>query len=96
MEDLHRIVVAVDFGTTFTAVAWADTSNPAQVELITNWPTSGQLVGVQTPSEISYEENNTTQFSWGYNISPRARKAGCLIIACSLTTDQSARSNGSN
>ena len=83
MEEFHRIVVAVDFGTTFTAVAWADTSNPGQVELITNWPTSGQLVGVQTPSEIAYEENDTARFSWGYNISPRVRKVRCLITTCS-------------
>ena len=76
MDEFHRIVVGVDFGTTYTAVAWADTSNPAQVELITNWPTSGQIVGVQTPSEVSYDDSGTAQFSWGYNISPRARKVG--------------------
>ena len=75
MDQYHRIVVGVDFGTTYTAVAWADTSSPDQAELIRNWPTTGQIVGVQTPSEVSYDENDAAKFSWGYSISPRARKA---------------------
>ncbi|CAF9934329.1 MAG: hypothetical protein HETSPECPRED_009185 [Heterodermia speciosa] len=74
MEKFHRIVVGIDFGTTYTAVGWADTSNPNQVEIIKNWPTAGQLVGAQAPSEIAYDEENPQEYSWGYNISPRARK----------------------
>lgn len=76
MEGLHRIVVGVDFGTTYSAVAWAETSRPAQIEVVTNWPTSGALVGLQAPTEISYREGDTSTFTWGYNISPRARKVG--------------------
>ncbi|KAI9821960.1 MAG: hypothetical protein M1827_002542 [Pycnora praestabilis] len=72
--ELHRIVVGVDFGTTYSALAWADTSNPNNVEIIKNWPTSGQLVGSQTPSEIAYPDGDTSNYSWGYDISPRARK----------------------
>ena len=74
MANLHRIVVGIDFGTTYSAAAWAETSNPTQVEIIKNWPTSGQLVGAQAPSEIAYPEGDTSNFSWGYDISPRARK----------------------
>ena len=76
MEKFHRIVVGIDFGTTYTAVGWADTSNPNQVEIIKNWPTAGQLVGAQAPSEIAYDDENPQEYSWGYNISPRARKVG--------------------
>ena len=74
MEGLPRIVVGVDFGTTYTAVAWAESSSPSQLEIITNWPTAGTLVGAQTPSEISYDDNDNTKFTWGYNISPHAWK----------------------
>ena len=74
MANLHRIVVGIDFGTTYSAAAWAETSNPTQVEIIKNWPTSGQLVGAQAPTEIAYLEGDTGNFSWGYDISPRARK----------------------
>ena len=74
MASLHRIVVGVDFGTTYTAAAWAETSNPDHVEVVQNWPTSGQLVGMQAPSEIAYADGDTSQFSWGYSITPRERK----------------------
>ena len=74
MTSLHKIVVGVDFGTTYSAVAWAESSNPTQIEIIKNWPTSGQLVGAQAPSEIAYADGDTSTFSWGYDISPRVRK----------------------
>lgn len=74
MDNLHRIVVGIDFGTTYTAVAWAEASNPNQIEIIRNWPTAGQLVGPQVPSEIAYSEEDRNAFSWGYNISPDRRK----------------------
>ena len=74
MTGLHKIVVGVDFGTTYSAVAWAESSNPTQIEIIKNWPTSGQLVGAQAPSEIAYADGDTSTFSWGYDISPRVRK----------------------
>ncbi|KAI9703752.1 MAG: hypothetical protein M1836_007522 [Candelina mexicana] len=74
MAELHRIVVGVDFGTTYSGLAWADTSTPQHVEIIKNWPTSGQLVGAQAPTEIAYPDGDTSNFSWGYDIDPRARK----------------------
>ena len=84
MADLHRIVVGIDFGTTYSAVAWAETSRPDQIELIKNWPTSGQLVGTQAPSEIAYGDGNTTNFSWGYDISPKDKKVVHTCIYSSL------------
>ena len=87
-NDLHRIVVGIDFGTTFTAVAWAETSRPGQIELITNWPTAGSLVGAQVPSEVSYpNDGDTTNFSWGYNISPKAKKVKWFKLALETDSD---------
>lgn len=82
MDNLHRIVVGIDFGTTYTAVAWAEASNPNQIEIIKNWPTSGQLVGPQVPSEIAYSEEDRNVFSWGYNINPDRRKVNKIIFFC--------------
>ncbi|KAH0541830.1 hypothetical protein FGG08_003713 [Glutinoglossum americanum] len=70
----HRIVVGVDFGTTFSALAWASSHSPDQIEIIKNWPSSGQLVGAQAPTEIAYEDGSTSTFSWGYDIPPQKRK----------------------
>jgi hypothetical protein len=103
MATSHRIVVGVDFGTTFryterlitvikcaeiikreradlspgglsSALAWASSYSPDQIEIIRNWPSSGQLVGPQAPTEIAYEDGSTSGFSWGYDIPPNRRK----------------------
>ena len=78
---MHRIVVGIDFGTTFSAVAWANTAQPDQVEIIKNWPTAGRLVGTQVPSEIAYPDpNDLTNFQWGYNINPKHRIVSLFSI----------------
>lgn len=89
MDNLHRIVVGIDFGTTYTAVAWAEASNPNQIEIIKNWPTSGQLVGPQVPSEIAYSEEDRNLFSWGYNINPDRRKVNKTIFCPRLSSPPS-------
>ena len=74
MADVHRIVVGVDFGTTFSAVAWAESTKAGQVEIISNWPTAGRLVGAQVPTEIAFPDPaDSSKISWGYNISPKSR-----------------------
>ncbi|MCJ1376934.1 hypothetical protein MMC17_000024 [Xylographa soralifera] len=82
MASMHRIVVGIDFGTTYTAVCWNWSSNStganlvdhSHSEIIKNWPTSGNLVGMQVPSEIAYRDGDTTEYSWGYDIGPREKK----------------------
>ena len=82
---MHRIVVGVDFGTTYTAVAWTETSNPTHIEVLQNWPTIGQLVGNQVPSEIAYKDGDTTTFSWGYDIPPTVKK---VVLMASLPSSE--------
>lgn len=74
MNKDHDIVVGIDFGTTYTAVAWADTLNPSHIEVIRNWPTAGAVVSSQVPTEIAYEPNDRDRYSWGYNIKPQSEK----------------------
>ena len=87
---MHRIVCGIDFGTTYTAVAWTETSNPTHIEVIQNWPTSGQLVGNQVPSEIAYKDGDTTTFSWGYDIPPTVKKVTLTapLFSCKLSTNK--------
>ncbi|KAL8802967.1 MAG: hypothetical protein Q9182_003455 [Xanthomendoza sp. 2 TL-2023] len=87
MEPPHTIVVGIDFGTTYTAAAWADASNPRQVEIIKNWPSGGQIVSSQVPSEIAYDYNDRTKFSWGYSISPQLHKIKWFKLGLELDQD---------
>ncbi|EWC45332.1 hypothetical protein DRE_00731 [Drechslerella stenobrocha 248] len=70
----HRIIVGVDFGTTYSAVAWGASSDPDSIEIINSWPTSGTRVMDSCPTEISYQEGSTVDFSWGYDIPSTARR----------------------
>ncbi|KAL9000115.1 MAG: hypothetical protein Q9169_001190 [Polycauliona sp. 2 TL-2023] len=87
MERGHQFIVSIDFGTTYTAVAWVDASSPNQIEIISNWPTAGQVVGSQVPTEIAYGYNDRTKISWGYNISPKAQKIKWFKLSLELEQD---------
>lgn len=70
-----RLVIAIDYGTTFTGVAWAVTrSNRAvldEIELINDW---GLRMGNQEkiPSVISYSESDGDSQQWGSDLSKHA------------------------
>ncbi|KAI0521987.1 hypothetical protein F5B22DRAFT_512862 [Xylaria bambusicola] len=58
------LVIGIDFGTTFSGVAWATAADfkSDQVNIITSWPGTGREEG-KAPSEIFYEYG---EMSWGY------------------------------
>ncbi|KAH0613556.1 uncharacterized protein H6S33_005442 [Morchella sextelata] len=53
-EVLERIIVGIDFGTTHSAVAWAQTSSPEEYEVITHWPGQTSKDWGKVPSDILY------------------------------------------
>ncbi|KAL6717539.1 hypothetical protein ACLMJK_005454 [Lecanora helva] len=66
----RKILVAVDFGTTFSGLAWAQSRKPEVQTPITQWPdaSSGGLEGISSdkvPSEMKYDGQN---FKWGFQI----------------------------
>ncbi|KAI4154754.1 MAG: hypothetical protein LQ340_001469 [Diploschistes diacapsis] len=66
----RKILVAVDFGTTHSAIAWAQASKPDIQEVITLWPTlfsqghEGQSSD-KVPTELRYEGQDV---KWGFQI----------------------------
>jgi hypothetical protein len=44
------------------------------VTQISNWPSNGISTYHSAPTEISYQEGNTSDFCWGYDILPTARR----------------------
>ncbi|KAF9732889.1 hypothetical protein PMIN06_007483 [Paraphaeosphaeria minitans] len=62
-----RIVVAVDFGTTFTSVAYANTLESYLPKLLTHWGDGGIMTGEKIPTVIRYDNDGTTgAYTWGY------------------------------
>jgi hypothetical protein len=67
----HKIIVGLDFGTTYSGLAYADTTpGEPNISIIQNWPSCGNRAISQVPTEIAYTPESTTQFSWGYDIHP--------------------------
>ncbi|CAI2162478.1 10849_t:CDS:2 [Funneliformis geosporum] len=59
----NRVVVAIDFGTTFSGFAYSNRANP---EIITNdiWPQ--QIGPLKTNTVLQYDENYQNVLKWGY------------------------------
>ncbi|KAI9736755.1 MAG: hypothetical protein M1834_000959 [Cirrosporium novae-zelandiae] len=82
VQHRHKLIVGLDFGTTYTGIAYINSQNPtdALVRVITNWP--GGVTGKSSeylekvPSAVSYDFDNPSQrqhIQWGYQIKPGNR-----------------------
>jgi len=72
-----NIIVGVDFGTTFSGLAWAETphrarpTDPERISTLTAWPTGDGLglgrgiTSAKVPTRLRYEGSQT---QWGFNI----------------------------
>ncbi|KAL2846179.1 hypothetical protein BJY01DRAFT_263382 [Aspergillus pseudoustus] len=65
-DDDDVMVIGIDFGTTYSGVAWATVADFAsdQINLITSWPGTGREEG-KAPTELFYEDD---EIFWGYEI----------------------------
>ncbi|KAK0371652.1 hypothetical protein CLIM01_11003, partial [Colletotrichum limetticola] len=65
-EDDDLLVIGIDFGTTYSGVAWATTEEFGNdhINIITTWPGKGLEEG-KAPTELYYDGD---MMMWGYNI----------------------------
>ncbi|KAK6502464.1 hypothetical protein TWF506_003047 [Arthrobotrys conoides] len=66
----HRIVVGLDYGTTYSGGAHGDTSQNSidNIKVIRRWPGKERRDEVKCPSDIAYGADGT--YRWGYLIPP--------------------------
>ncbi|GAQ09157.1 hypothetical protein ALT_6478 [Aspergillus lentulus] len=73
MNPKGKLVVGVDYGTTFTGVSYAflgEASLPI-INLVCSWPAPyGHVTGIKVPSKIAYPQGNCViqKNSWGFRI----------------------------
>ncbi|KAL4960816.1 Hsp70 family protein [Aspergillus stella-maris] len=72
LED-RKLVIGIDFGTTFTGVAWAETRRPDHISVIESWPshagTQEGISSVKVPTELRYTKGNSDEDTeWGFQI----------------------------
>jgi hypothetical protein len=65
----RKIIVGIDFGTTYSGVAWAESRNPSRRTCITQWPVSSSNKEGESsdkvPSKLRY---NGDKIEWGFSI----------------------------
>ncbi|KAF5638257.1 mitochondrial-type heat shock 70 [Fusarium tjaetaba] len=62
------IIIGLDFGTTYSGIAWAYSREPEEIELVTSWDSEfNRCFDVEkAPTQLLYDDNKDT--SWGYSI----------------------------
>ncbi|KAF9769155.1 hypothetical protein IL306_013482 [Fusarium sp. DS 682] len=63
------IIIGIDFGTTFSGVAWAFSKQPDDIEIVTSWDSQlNHCSDVEkAPTQLCYDENGQ-DVKWGYGI----------------------------
>lgn len=82
-----RLIVGVDFGTTYSGVATVYTSTPDDVEIIKTWPGGNGITSDKVPTEISYESKDAidgsdpvTKTRWGFMFKPEEARLRCMKL----------------
>ncbi|KZN90257.1 Heat shock 70 kDa protein [Penicillium chrysogenum] len=88
LEERPKLIVGVDFGTTFSGVAWGLEDCPDDIELIQTWPGGGNTTSQKVPTICSYDNE---RMKWGYQTdqSIHPGKQQRLIQGVKLLLDES-------
>ncbi|KAI1210146.1 uncharacterized protein F4807DRAFT_459977 [Annulohypoxylon truncatum] len=82
-SDRRRIIVGIDFGTTFTGIGWAESErNNGQQVLINDWPSSRESQGgsssPKAPTKLRYLDSG--EIEWGFQIPDDAQPRDILSL----------------
>ncbi|KAG5775004.1 hypothetical protein H9Q73_011325 [Fusarium xylarioides] len=81
----RRIVVSIDFGTTYSGVAWADTTRPDVQHVLTEWPSAGSSKSSpKVPTELRRVANG---WQWGFQIPESAKRIRKLDDPAQITKE---------
>jgi molecular chaperone DnaK (HSP70) len=69
----RRIIVAIDFGTTYSGVAWAETTRPDVQHVISSWPSANSSKSSpKVPTEL---RRIATGWQWGFQIPESSKRS---------------------
>jgi molecular chaperone DnaK (HSP70) len=74
LMEQRKIIIGIDFGTTYSGVAWADTSDRSlTINAIDKWPVSKDIQdgysSPKVPTKLRYTDDG---IEWGFSITPTA------------------------
>ncbi|RYP14822.1 hypothetical protein DL765_006123 [Monosporascus sp. GIB2] len=69
----RKIIVAIDFGTTYSGMAWAETQRHDRRIAITTWPISQTIRDGKTSEKVPTKLRHTiNDIQWGFQVPPQA------------------------
>lgn len=95
-ERQDRLVIGVDFGTTYSGVAAVYSATPDDVDIIKTWPGGNGITSDKVPTEIAYElvdpadnadsatsptdTSTTRRIQWGFQFKPEEPRLRCIKL----------------
>ncbi|SPO06373.1 uncharacterized protein DNG_09062 [Cephalotrichum gorgonifer] len=67
-DDRDSLIVALDFGTTFSGIAYSFSTDTEKIYTITEWPGAEARIVPKTPTAIWYAPHTYESFDWGYDV----------------------------
>ncbi|KAG9258601.1 uncharacterized protein F5Z01DRAFT_615130 [Emericellopsis atlantica] len=87
----RRIVVSIDFGTTYSGVAWAETSRPDVQHVVSDWPSTSSFTNsAKVPTEL---RKVASGWQWGFQI-PESSKRNVADFSRKLDEPHKANKDG--
>lgn len=81
-----RLVVGVDFGTTYSGVAAVYSATPDDIEIIKTWPGGNGITSDKVPTEIAYDckqadgDSSEKPVRWGFQFKPDEPRLRCIKL----------------
>ena len=90
-----KLIVGVDFGTTYSGVAAVYSATPDDLDIIKTWPGGNGITSDKVPTEIAYDPPTTTadvtsvqkpngraprQIRWGFQFKPEEPRLRCIKL----------------
>ncbi|KAK5690192.1 hypothetical protein LTR97_012380 [Elasticomyces elasticus] len=90
-----KLIVGVDFGTTYSGVAAAYSANPDDIDIIKTWPGGNGITSDKVPTEIAYDVVPVPEVSpidapregvkpvgirWGFQFKPEETRLRCIKL----------------
>ncbi|KAL7795830.1 hypothetical protein V8C37DRAFT_373579 [Trichoderma ceciliae] len=85
MGEERRIVVSIDFGTTFSGVAWAETTQPDVQHVLSDWPSLG--LSQNSPKVPTELRKIASGWQWGFQIPKSAKRSRCFKLRLDEPSD---------
>ncbi|CAG7943854.1 unnamed protein product [Penicillium salamii] len=85
LETRPRLIVGLDFGTTWSGIAWGLASSPGDVEIIQSWPGDGNKTTEKVPTLLAYRGS---KLAWGHQVERSGNRPVDTIEGVKLLLDE--------